>query len=453
MEAYSSSTTVLESIDETVGVALNEIKITSNKAAQPIQPIKKKRSPLKDQKLSAVDTLGNVYTTPEFTLKDIISAVPKHCFRKNNWISFSYILQDASALIVLGILTHYYIMPMVDNVFLRFVCWCLYSFGLGAFMTGLWVVGHDCSHNAFSETMILNDIVGWFLHSYTLEPFFAWKDGHNAHHKSNANIQKDNAWVPIERERYLRQHGVKTLKEIGEEAPVVTLLNIIIRHLIGFFLHIVVNASGQYYSRFYPGEPDTFANRLKTSHFNPKSPIFSERFRNNLSLHIVSDIGVLITIISQYYIYSVLGYGWFNFMVNYFIPYLWFNHWVVLITFLQHFDPILPKYDDSAWTYVRGGCCTIDRSLGFLGKYITHLVSEAHVIHHFCPTIPHYHAMEATEAIKPVMGEHYKSTDESLFVSVYKVSRLCQFVEGSNGMLMFRNTNNLGVPPQADDKQ
>jgi len=73
-------------------------------------------------------------------------------------------------------------------------------------------------------------------------------------------------------------------------------------------------------------------------------------------------------------------------------------------------------------------------------------------------TIPFYHADEATEAIKPIMGEHYRSdTAEGpigFIKGMWKSQRYCQWVEpcegaeGENkGVLFYRNRNGLGLPP------
>jgi fatty acid desaturase len=40
--------------------------------------------------------------------------------------------------------------------------------------------------------------------------------------------------------------------------------------------------------------------------------------------------------------------GFREVLVLYVIPYLWVNHWLVAITFLQHTDPLLPHYSPVA---------------------------------------------------------------------------------------------------------
>ena len=47
----------------------------------------------------------------------------------------------------------------------RFAVWALYTFFVGLFATGLWVIAHECGHQAFSESKTINNAVGWVLHS------------------------------------------------------------------------------------------------------------------------------------------------------------------------------------------------------------------------------------------------------------------------------------------------
>lgn len=129
------------------------------------------------------------------------------------------------------------------------------------------------------------------------------------------------------------------------------------------------------------------------------------------------------------------------------------------ITYLQHTDPSLPHYEPHAWNFTRGAAATIDREFGWIGRYLFHGIIETHVLHHYVSTIPFYHADEATSAIKPVMGQHYRSDFKDGSVgflkSLWKSARWCQWVEPSEdtqgenkGVLFYRNRNGLGTRPQ-----
>ena len=47
----------------------------------------------------------------------------------------------------------------------RISLWALYGFCAGLFATGIWVIGHECGHQSFSESKTINNTVGWILHS------------------------------------------------------------------------------------------------------------------------------------------------------------------------------------------------------------------------------------------------------------------------------------------------
>ena len=44
----------------------------------------------------------------------------------------------------------------------------------GAVCTGIWVIAHECGHQAFSKYQLVNDSVGLVMHSCLLVPYFSW---------------------------------------------------------------------------------------------------------------------------------------------------------------------------------------------------------------------------------------------------------------------------------------
>ena len=87
-----------------------------------------------------------------------------------------------------------------------------------------------------------------------------------------------------------------------------------------------------------------------------------------------------------------------------------------------------------------------------------HGIVETHVLHHFVSTIPWYNADEASDAIRPVLGKHYRSNTEGgalgFIKAMWTSTRLCRWVEPSEGaqgegkgVLFFRNNNKNCIPP------
>ncbi len=71
-----------------------------------------------------------------------------------------------------------------------------------------------------------------------------------------------------------------------------------------------------------------------------------------------------------------------------YVPYLGVNHWLVMLTYLQHTDPTLPHYRAGEWTFARGALCTMDRNmLGPVGPYLMHGITETHICHHLVSKI------------------------------------------------------------------
>lgn len=133
----------------------------------------------------------------------------------------------------------------------------------------------------------------------------------------------------------------------------------------------------------------------------------------------------------------------------YLAPYLWVNHWLVLITFLQHTDPILPHYRAPEFTFPRGALSTLDRQLlgdlGSVGAWIgatcTHGISETHVLHHVSSKIPHYNAWEASRALHKRLAENglYLQGAAGGWSEMYRCFKACRFVEDTGNVVFYKN--------------
>ncbi|ERF76642.1 hypothetical protein EPUS_04462 [Endocarpon pusillum Z07020] len=406
-----------------------------------------------------VDTLGNPFSIPDYTIGDIHKAIPKHCFERSGLRGLGYVARDIVSLGVTFYLTNKFVTPeYVPSTAARAGLWALYTFVQGLFATGLWVLAHECGHQSFSPSKTLNDTVGWICHSALLVPYFSWKISHGKHHKATGNMERDMVFVPKAKEVYASRYGymLHELSELAEETPIATAFHLFYQQLGGWPAYLITNVTGHnHHERQSEGRGKGKANGFGggVNHFNMSSPLYESK---DAKLILLSDLGVLL---AGSIIFALSQkFGWTNMLVWYFLPYLWVNHWLVAITLLQHTDPTLPHYTPTAWTYTRGAAATIDREFGFIGRTLFHGIIETHVLHHYVSTIPFYHADEATEAIKAVMGQHYRSDTRGgslgFVKSIWTTIRTCQWVEPNEGaqgeeagVLFFRNRNGVGIPP------
>ena len=262
---------------------------------------------------SLVDGYGNEFKIPSYSMKDLRDAVPLHCFERSALTGFSYIARDLFLLTANFYLFYTLVTPeYIPNWYVRVGLWSTYAFIQSLFATGIWVMAHECGHQAFSEYRILNDTTGWIIHSSMLVPYFSWKLSHKQHHAIHNNIQKDMQFVPKEREDYGKHTGKAEHSswECTEDTPVATLLELLKQQILGCPAYLLANATG---SKSGPG----------VNHFNPSSPLYN---RGDRYLILLSDLGIGITVGGLWY----LGYscGWTNLFKWYIAPYIWLNHWL-----------------------------------------------------------------------------------------------------------------------------
>ena len=306
-------------------------------------------------------------------MKDILQVIPPECFNRSAVRGLCYVVRDLLSVAFTGLVAHFAI-PILPNAALRFLGWMMYAFVQGCFGTGVWVLAHECGHQAFSRWSLLNDSVGWVLHSSLLVPYFSWKITHGKHHKATCHMLNDVVLVPktltsliIRRggdpaqfsfENGLTKEQEAKLLDLIEEAPIVSLYFFIIQHTLGWFGYLLLNITGQK----YPGQ-----SRWSVNHFNPSSPLFTGNSYNKI---LISDLGVALTFIAL--VFASRTWGFLNVFRYYLLPYFWINYWLVLITYLQHTDPALPHYRGEAWNFQRGAAATMDRDFGFIGENIFH---------------------------------------------------------------------------------
>ncbi|KAJ9146809.1 hypothetical protein P3X46_029034 [Hevea brasiliensis] len=347
--------------------------------------------------------------SPPFKIAQIRAAIPKHCWVKNPWRSLSYIFRDVVVILALAAAALY---------FNSWAVWPLYWAAQGTMFWAIFVLGHDCGHGSFSDTPLLNDVVGHLLHSSILVPYHGWRISHRTHHQNHGNVEKDESWVP------------ESLPEnIYKNLPLST-------RIMRYTVPLPMFAYPLYLWTRSPGK--------EGSHFNPYSNLFAPEERRA-----VSTSTVCWTIMVLLLLYSCFIFGPAQVFKLYGVPYLIFVMWLDFVTYLHHHgcEQKLPWYRGKEWSYLRGGLTTVDRDYGWINN-IHHDIGT-HVIHHLFPQIPHYHLVEATKAAKPVLGKYYREPNKSgpfpfhLFRNLVKSIREDHYVSDDGEVVYYQTDPNL----------
>ena len=247
-------------------------------------------------------------------------------------------------------------------------------------------------------------------------PYFSWKISHRNHHANTGSIENDEVFVPPRRSEF-------SSKEMIRETPIYSAYLIFLMLTVGWMPgYLFLNAAG----------PRKYYNKAN-SHFNPYSDLYEKEHFWQI---VISDIGMIFFL--SLYIWIIYTFGFGAWLSYFFVPYMIVNFHLVLITYMQHTDVYMPHYDEKEWTWLRGALCTVDRSFGSVLNYFFHHITDTHVAHHLFSSMPFYHAEEATEHVKKVLGKYYMKDDTPIAVALWRSFRHCKFIEDGSHIAFYK---------------
>lgn len=345
--------------------------------------------------------------TAPFTIGDLKRAIPAHCFKPTYVESFSHLALDlvqvaACIAAIMWVDTH------VQNPVLWTLAWIAYWVYQGVTLTGVWVIAHECGHGGFSKNQLVNDIVGFCLHTALYVPYFAWQKTHASHHHYTNNLARDEVFVPK------KHDGVTPLPT---KNPIQIVFGLLVMLVFGWPMYLINNTSGHSAPGF-------------NSHFWPYSSIFNDNDRFKVQL---SNLGLVAWSVILVVLGNAIGSSLL--LRLYLPPLLIVNGFLVAITYLQHTDQRLPHYDEDEWTWLRGALCTVDRTMGRFLDVKLHFIHSTHICHHIFHELPFYRAEEATRALIPVLGKYYQKDDSNFALTLYRNFRDCNFLEDERGIV------------------
>uniref|UniRef100_A0A7S3LG85 Fatty acid desaturase domain-containing protein n=1 Tax=Aplanochytrium stocchinoi TaxID=215587 RepID=A0A7S3LG85_9STRA len=354
------------------------------------------------------------------SIGEIRAVVPKHCFERSLVKGLYYLGRDTFWAALVGFAA-YKFLPTDDlSNPLVLLGWLIYGFVEGTILTGHWVLAHECGHEAFSDYQIVNDLIGFTLHTVLLVPYFSWQYSHGVHHARVNHILDGESHVPDVKRKVVKMY-LKVVDAIGEEAFAV--LQVVLHLLLGWPLYLILGITGS--KRRHNGE----RYKKRPNHFNPYSELFPDRLRFKVAVSTLGLIGW-----SACLIYLGNEYGYRELALFYFLPYLTVNGWLVLYTWLQHTHEDIPHYGEDEWSWLKGTLCTIDRPYPAWADYCHHHIGSSHVAHHLWSKMPFYGAVEATKHIKEFLGPHYRYDGTPIVKAMLQTGRKCHYVEDASGV-------------------
>lgn len=367
----------------------------------------------------------------KLSLKAIRDGIPKELFEQSTAKSMYYLGRDLVQVVLTWYLMATFGMPTIDAVgaalggeeqlaakIFKFALWNVYWLTQGLNFTGLWVLAHECGHGGFSPNRAVNDAVGMVVHSFLLVPYHSWRISHGTHHKHTNHTELDTVFVPSKVKK-------DALREAIDEAPIVSLMYMLLTFTIGWPLYLMFNMTGQN------------GSGKRTNHFEPSSPLFRAAEGHFIVQSDFGLLGVLAFAASLVYAEVITGADVLSWYV---IPYMWNTFWLVYITYLQHSDVRLPHYNAEEWNYVRGALCTVDRDFGFIINGWLHHINDSHIVHHLYSTMPFYNAKIVTEKYlhKTVAAPHCLSDNRSMWAMVWESWKNCRVISTEEGICWYK---------------
>uniref|UniRef100_A0A6V7QX24 Fatty acid desaturase N-terminal domain-containing protein n=1 Tax=Ananas comosus var. bracteatus TaxID=296719 RepID=A0A6V7QX24_ANACO len=319
---------------------------------------------------------------PPFTLGQIKKAIPAHCFQRSVLRSFSYVVHDLvlSAALLYAALAW---IPGLPSPLLRYAAWGLYWVAQGCVLTGVWVVAHECGHHAFSDYSLLDDAVA---SSSTPPSSCPTSPG------STATAATTPTRAPWSATRCSSPRP--SPPSAGTPATSATT-----RSAASPVSSSSSPSGGPSTSPSTSPAAPTRASPATTTPTAPSTPTASAP-RSSSPTPASSPPASRSTASPP--------------------P-----------SACAH-PPALPHYDSSEWDWLRGALATMDRDYGLLNR-VFHHITDTHVAHHLFSTMPHYHAMEATRAIKPILGDYYQFDATPVLQAMWREARECVYVEPEDG--------------------
>ncbi len=344
------------------------------------------------------------------SIKAFKEVIPDKYFKCDTKTSLRYFLQ--STLIQFVVVAIGLSIPFTTKMI---PIWIIYSLLSGTTAMGFWVIAHECGHGAFSNNKTLETTIGYILHSFLLVPYFSWQRSHAVHHRFTNNVTNGETHVPL----VIGGDGIS--EKVGGEKELYFANSIGMKNygILQLVLHLIFGWPA------YLLTGSTGGIKYGTSnHFWPIKPFSRALWPSIWTKKVwISDIGVALTLMALFLL--IIKYGLFPVIAMYIGPLLVVNSWLVIYTWLHHTDSDVPHLSNKKFYFMRGAFLSIDRPYGKVLNFLHHNIGSSHVVHHVCPTIPHYHAKKATVLIKKAFKKAYLFNPDPIPKALWNIACNC----------------------------
>lgn len=394
------------------------------------------------------------------TKSELRAVIPEHCFQRSAIKGFAYIVRDILMCSIVIYITYKSGLSSTEiptNPIKAIgwgLAWFIYAWSAALTGGGLWVIGHECGHGAFSDYPLLNDIVGFIIHTFFLVPYFSWQYSHAKHHRRTNDMIEGETHVPDTfAERFTSLH-YKFFEVLGEKG--FAAYNLWFHSLLLYFLYFLgINST----AKISVKDQAPLKENQFPDHYRLNSDLYTDKMKTKVLLSnigLLAWMGILCMLGMKYGFLSV--FLWFeapNLLVN--------NTLLVYITWMQHTHVSVPHFGADEWTWVKGALCgTIDRPYPWILDTLSHKIGSTHVCHHLFHEIPFYNAGEATAALKAYLEPMglYNFDPTRLDKAAYYNARKCHFVQSIEGIQYYKpfssvktKSNNKNKEVAADHKK
>jgi len=346
------------------------------------------------------------------------AAIPEECFRISLPRALAHLA--ASVAIVGGLVALGTLIPLS---WAWLPVWLLYAVATGTAATGLWVIAHECGHGAFARNAVLQDTVGFVLHSAMLVPYFSWQRSHGVHHARTNHLDEGETHVPGRAPATPAEAAdpagtadgpARRPARLGPNgAAAVTLVRNL---LLGWPAYLLFGASSG-------------PARAQANHFWPVAPFRSELFPARWHARVWASAAGVLAVLGLLVAWAVAAGSVVPVLALYVGPLLVVNAWLVTITWLQHTDVDIPHYAEPEWSWALGAFQTVDRPYLPVIDWLHHRIGTTHVAHHIDFRIPHYRARQATVALREAFPDWYLYDPTPVSLALWRVARDCHAVQ------------------------